>query len=407
MTTPSTTSSGATTLVPAGTFGANNWSTSLPGAILNLMMTDNRTKVVNSPQLRASDGQKAALKIGERYPYATGSFQPGVGAVGVSPLVSTQFNYADIGVNVEITPQVHSADDLTLHVKVEISNIASNVNLGGIPQPVIGQNLNEADIRMHSGEVNIMGGLSQLSDTNNLAGLPGLTDIPVLGKFLFGSTSTDKQNNQLLIALIPHIISTPDFTAENLREIYAGNDTNVKLYYTPRPEPAATQPASEPGPKTPAAPASPEPNPSPAPATPGETQISFQPAAVESTVSNTVSVNVQVAGAADLESGAPIRIKWDPAYLRLNDIAPGEMLSRGGVRVETVKDIRNDAGEATLTISRPPGSAGISGAGTLAVLNFVAVGKGSSSVTVVEPMLKNSKQQSLSVKASQLPVTVK
>lgn len=83
------------------------------------------------------------------------------------------------------------------------------------------------------------------------------------------------------------------------------------------------------------------------------------------------------------------------------------MLSRGGVRVETVKDIRNDAGEATLTISRPPGSAGISGAGTLAVLNFVAVGKGSSSVTVVEPMLKNSKQQSLSVKASQLPVTVK
>lgn len=397
-----TTTPGAVPLSQLGHLSINNWSTSLPGAILNLMMTDNRTKVVNSPQLRASDGQKASLKIGERYPYATGSFQPGVGAVGVSPLVSTQFNYADIGVNVEITPHVHSAEDLTLHVKVEISNIASNVNLGGIPQPVIGQNLNEADIRMHSGEVNIMGGLSQMQDQNNLSGLPGLTDIPVLGKFLFGSTTTDKQNNQLLIALVPHIISTPNFTAENLREIYAGNDTNVKLYYTPRPDPAAAE-----GPKAPPAPVNPEPSPVANPAAPGEAQISFQPTAVESAVSNAISVNVQVANATDLESGAPIRIKWDPAYLRLNDIAPGEMLSRGGVRVETVKDIRNDAGEATLTVSRPPGSPGISGAGTLAVLNFVAVGKGSSSVTVVEPMLKNSKQQSLAVKASQLPVTVK
>src|ERR1700733_9991314 len=138
-------------------------------------MSDNRTKIQASPELRVSDGQKATLKIGERYPYATGSFQPGVGTAGVSPLVSTQFNYADIGVNVEITPQVHSAEELTLHVVVEISNIASNVNLGGITQPVIGQNKNEADIRMRSGEVNIMGGLSQLSDSNQLAGMPGLT----------------------------------------------------------------------------------------------------------------------------------------------------------------------------------------------------------------------------------------
>ena len=90
-----------------------------PDALLNLLMTDSKTKVLNSPQLRASDGQKATLNIGERYPYATGSFQPGVGTVGVSPLVSTQFNYADIGVNVEITPQVHSAEEVTLHVEVD------------------------------------------------------------------------------------------------------------------------------------------------------------------------------------------------------------------------------------------------------------------------------------------------
>lgn len=412
-TTTTTTSPGTVTLGQLGHLSINNWSTSLPGAMLNLMMTDTKTKVVNSPQLRCSDGQKASIKIGERYPYATGSFQPGVGTVGVSPLVSTQFNFADIGVNVEITPQVHSADDLTLHVKVEISDIASTVSLGGISQPVIGQNLNEADIRMRSGEVNIMGGLSQLSDSNQLAGLPGLTDIPILGKFLFGSTTTDKLNNQLLIALIPHILRTPDYTAENLRSIYAGTDQAVKLLYAPRPEEAA-QPAPQPSPQV-SVPVAPAPEAAKPPATapanpplnPGQARLSFLPAQIEAGVSNTISVNLQVDNANDLASGSPIKIKWDPTYLRLNDIGPGEMLARGGVHVTAVKDIRNDAGEATLAVSRPPDSPGITGGGTIAVLNFVAVGKGTSEVTLVEPMLKNSKQESLSVTSGQLPVTVK
>ena len=94
-------------------------------------MADSDTKVMQSPQVRASDGQKVTLKIGEKYPYATGSFQPGVGTVGVSPLVSTQFQFVDTGVNVELTPHVHGTDEVTLHVSVDISNVATTVNLGG------------------------------------------------------------------------------------------------------------------------------------------------------------------------------------------------------------------------------------------------------------------------------------
>ncbi len=85
----------------------NQFSTSLPGAMLQAVMSDSKTKVQDSPELRVSDGQKVTLKIGEKYPYATGSFQPGVGTVGVSPLVSTQFQFVDVGVNVELTPHVH------------------------------------------------------------------------------------------------------------------------------------------------------------------------------------------------------------------------------------------------------------------------------------------------------------
>ena len=139
--------------------GTSDFSTSLPGAMLQAVMSDSRTKIQESPEVRVSDGQKVTLKIGEKYPYATGSFQPGVGTVGVSPLVSTQFQFVDVGVNVELTPHVHGDDEVTLHVSVDISNIANTLNLGGLSQPVIGQKKNEADIRLKDGEVSLLGGL--------------------------------------------------------------------------------------------------------------------------------------------------------------------------------------------------------------------------------------------------------
>ncbi len=101
----------------------NDFGTTLPGLLLQAMLSDNRTRVLNSPQVRASDGQKVSLKIGDRIPYATGSFQPGVGTVGVSPLVSTQFNFAEVGVNVDITPQVHSNREISMHVEIEVSSV--------------------------------------------------------------------------------------------------------------------------------------------------------------------------------------------------------------------------------------------------------------------------------------------
>jgi general secretion pathway protein D len=426
-TTPTTTAStaGGITLGQLPHIGINDFSTLLPNGLLNLLMTDTKTKVLNSPQLRASDGQKATLKIGNRIPYATGSFQPGVGTVGVSPLVSTQFQYADVGVNVEITPQVHSSDEVTLHIDVEVSSVSQYVNLGGISQPVIGQNKNQADVRLRDGEVNILSGLSQMSDASTLNGIPGLTDIPVLGKFLFGNSTTDVAKGELLIALIPHILRTPDYSAQNLRGIYAGSDATVKLMFAPKEDEATDSGAAKPSAATPAAatipagatpaassaappaPAAAKPTAPPATApVPGQARLSFLPAAIQATVSSPVVVTVQVENANDVAAGSPLKIKYDPAQLRLNDITPGEMLSRDGVRVTTVKDIRNDAGEATLTISRLAGSPGISGSGAIATLNFVAVGAGSSTVSLADSAVKNSKQETITVTLGELPVKV-
>src|SRR5205814_9199727 len=98
-----------------GRLSTADFSTTIPGALLQLVLSDANTKVLQSPQLRAVDNVKATLKIGDRQPTATGSFQPGIGGVGINPLVNTQFNYIDVGVNMKLNPRVHDNGEVSMH----------------------------------------------------------------------------------------------------------------------------------------------------------------------------------------------------------------------------------------------------------------------------------------------------
>jgi general secretion pathway protein D len=143
----------------------NDFSTVLPSGMLQAVLSDSGTRVLQSPQIRSVDNQKATLKVGEKEPIASGSFQPGIGGVGINPLVNTQFTFIDVGVNVDLTPKVHENGEVSMHVEVEISSVVSYVNLGGISQPVISQEKVIHDIRMKDGEVNLLGGLKQSQDS--------------------------------------------------------------------------------------------------------------------------------------------------------------------------------------------------------------------------------------------------
>jgi general secretion pathway protein D len=421
VTTTPTTTAGSTAigLNQLAHLSTSDFSTTLPGALLQAVMSDSSTKVMYSPEVRASDGQKVTLKIGQKYPYATGSFQPGVGTVGVSPLVSTQFQFVDTGVNLEMTPHVHGNEEVTLHVSVDISNVASTLDLGGLSQPVISQKKNEADIRLRDGEVSLLGGLMSTQDTNTINGIPGLVNIPIIGKYLFGGESKDKQKEELLIALIPHIVRTPDITGIDLRGISAGTDAIVKLSYAPAkeeppagstPAPATAPAAAAPGAPTSTSPAGPTSS-SPASTTPavptpaGSAKLSFNPSAMLVKLSSPVVVALQIDNAADLTI-VPVKIKWDSKILRLNQVVPSGLLGGNGNVNPPSLDIRNDSGEATIDISRTALTSGVSGSGALMQLTFTAVGKGETNVVVTDVNLRNSKQQPITVVAPLLAVSV-
>jgi general secretion pathway protein D len=418
-TTPTTTTTGNTiTLNRLGRISSHDFSATLPGGLLEAMLSDSRTKVLNNPQVRASDGQKVTLKIGNRIPYATGSFQTNTAAA----LVSTQFNYADVGVNIDMTPQVHSTDEVTLHIEVTVSSVQQYINIGGISQPVIGQRSNIADIRLREGEVNILGGLSQSQDSSVLTGIPGLVNIPVLGRLL-GSDHNDKIRAELMIALVPHIVRTPDYTAENLRGIYAGTDQVVKINYATKADgpigtvfqstpSVAGVPSAAPQAIAPAVLQAPLTQPSPVAASTSAVaagrprQVSFSPSTLQASNGAKVTVNIQVENGANLNSMTPLRIKYDADLLRLDDIAPGDIFSRGGGGVNTVKDIRNDAGEASITITRAQGAPSAPGPGTLAALTFTAIGSGQAPVVIEELSLKDIQSQAITVNTAPLGVQI-
>ena len=205
-----------------------DYSVTLPGARAFALLTDSATKILQNPEVRASDGQTAKLRIGDRIPVATGSFQPGIGAVGVNPLVNTQFQYQDVGVNVELTPHVHPNREVSLKVKVEISQQTSTVNIGGINQPVFSQRTVEHDIRLREGEVNVLGGVIERTDRSVKTGWPGLSQIPFL-RYFFSEQTTETLENEVLIVLTPRIVRLPEITVANLRSVDVGTDTNVKL----------------------------------------------------------------------------------------------------------------------------------------------------------------------------------
>lgn len=209
-----------------GGISYRNYAVVLPSATASAVMNDSSTHVLQNPQIRVTDGQTAKLRIGTRIPYATGSFLPSLGGVtgggggggGFGLLASTQFQYQDVGVNLDITPRLMSNGEVSLHASIEISSLGAPISVGGLSQPTFGQRKIEHDIRLKEGEVNLLGGLIQTTETETMAGVPGLGQIPIL-KYFFSSTKRERIETEVLVMLTPRVIRLPEIPAESGAEV--------------------------------------------------------------------------------------------------------------------------------------------------------------------------------------------
>jgi general secretion pathway protein D len=258
----STNNSGAFTFNSIKNLGSgNNWLVGVPGTTFSLLSTDSNTKLLQNPEIRALSNEKATLRIGDRVPIATGSYQNGItGGGSVSPLIGTQFQYLDVGVNIDITPHVHANGEVTLKMALEISSVTGQQNIGGVTQPIIGQRRIEHETRLTDGEVNLLGGILEDSDTQSLSGYPWLSRIPIL-RYLFAQDSRERRENEIVFAITPHIVRSQDINDENMRtvDVGTGNTIDLRRKIVAAPAVPASEHSSDPA-KPPQQPATPPPS---------------------------------------------------------------------------------------------------------------------------------------------------
>src|SRR5437867_4693978 len=390
-----------------GNLNATDFTVTINPATATALFNDSTTKIIQNPQIRAVDGQKASLKIGDRVPVATGSFQPGIGGVGINPLVNTLFQYLDVGVNIDITPRVHAGREVTLKISMDISSVTGQSNIGGISQPIIGQRKIEHEIRLKEGEVNLLGGMLEDSTTKSLSGIPGLSQIPIL-RYLFGQTNTEHRENEIVFALIPHIVRSQDLSELNQRALQVGTASAIELRRVSRPAPgdggAPTQPTPTPPPAQSAPPPAQTPPPSQGSAG-GAASFMFDPANVTQPAGSTFAVNVLLTGAQNVYS-VPLQVSYDPKVLQVVNVSNGGLLSQDGQSVALVHRDDDQSGALQITATRPPGSAGISGQGAVVTLTFMAKASGQSTLTISKGGAKDPNMQSLPVSGAVATITV-
>jgi general secretion pathway protein D len=420
---------------------STNFAVSIGQAAVNLLLTDTRSRIIQNPQIRASDGQEASLKIGERIPIATGSYQTGAATAIVSSLVNTQFQYIDVGVNLTMKPTVHFDRDVSMKFKAEVSATAGNSNIGGITEPIITQRVVDQTIRLKDGEPNLIGGIVQHQTTWTISGTPGLAQLPLL-KYFFSTQQKEVTDDEVVFLVVPHVVRAEQLDPEDLQQIDTGTTNNVelrpinltqiapKLNPPPSPAPAAA-PATAPAAPTQNTPPGMSPaaqagTPAPPPTAAAAAQqamtnmerqanaapVSLQLSPPQSTqkVGSTFKLVVDLSGGSDV-FGVPMDVQYDPARLSLINVDSDDpqhpnVLGRDGQAVALVH--RDDGkGNIAIAASRPPGTKGISGSsGSLCVLTFQAKAAGDATVAITRPVVRNSQQQPLPATGSQAVVHI-
>src|SRR5271156_2988405 len=227
-TTGTTTTTSNFTLNTLAHLNANNFAVSIGGGTLNALLTDADTRVLQNPSIRATDGQRATMKIGSKIPVATGSYNAGVSTGVASIGVQTQFTYIDIGVNIDMTPTVHYDREVTLKMKIEVLSQINTVTISGVSEPVIGQRTSEQVITLKDGEPSLLAGIITKSDSLNINGTPGVGELPFF-KYFF--TSRDKINDktEIVFIIVPHIVRESVLTRVNVRPIDTGTGQSIEL----------------------------------------------------------------------------------------------------------------------------------------------------------------------------------
>ena len=205
----------------------------LPSAILNMKMEDLDADILANPRIRVKNKEKAKIHIGERVPIITSTVNIGVTTENVQ--------YMDVGLKLNVEPRIKPNDEIDLKISLEVSSLGTKATTtSGSVVYQIGTRNAETSLTLNDGETQIIGGLISDEERTTTLKIPGLGNIPIIGK-IFSSTDKSKVKTDILLSITPHIIRRLDMPDEEATRIWSGREESPSLGQTvdvsaPRPD---------------------------------------------------------------------------------------------------------------------------------------------------------------------------
>lgn len=418
----------------------NNWVLTVPGFLFDFVKNSTDAQTLAKPQVRITEGEESSFSIGDRVPIPVTSFNT-ANTAGSNVVPITSYQYQNVGIQVDITPRVHHNEEISLDLDIEVSHLGGQIG----NQPIIGSRNIQTSIRLRDGETNFLAGLIRTNESNAQDGIPGLSEIPVLGR-LFSKKRSENQRTDIVLTLTPHIIRRADIREQDLAPIWVGTEQNVVFRgSSPRIDSGIDGPFDEtteesdetrqqleerlpPGLRD----AEPEADtggegedqpplgvelvpppgsslrnasllerpptivpalfqPSPA-RTDGEIELSFAPRALRAAVGDRFEARLDIRAGPPL-SHLPLRLRYDPQTIEVTAVKAESFLGDHG-EVSLMTD-NSTPGTVIVGLSRLGGRPGVAGRGHLLTLEVLAVGPGRATIVVEQARPKGPELEAL------------
>jgi general secretion pathway protein D len=193
-----------------------------PAIVINLKRQDGDTNLLANPRIRVRNREKAKVHIGDRVPVITTTSTANVG-------VSESVQYLDVGLKLDVEPNVYLDDQVAMKVGLEVSNIVKEIrpvsNTGTLTYQ-IGTRNTATVLRVANGETQVLAGLIQDEDRRTADKVPGLGDMPILGR-LFSNNNDSRTKTEIVLLITPYVVRNLDRPAPSALEIASGTEGSL------------------------------------------------------------------------------------------------------------------------------------------------------------------------------------
>ncbi|MGC0076963.1 secretin N-terminal domain-containing protein [Ralstonia pseudosolanacearum] len=194
---------------------------STPSVVLNLRRELGDTDLLANPKIRAKNHEKAKVLIGDKLPVITTTSTS-------TGFVSDSVQYVDVGIKLEVEPSISPDDEVSMKINLEVSSLTSQMTTrSGTTAYQIGTRSANTVLKLRDGETQLLAGLIKTQQTSNSNRIPGLGDIPLIGR-LFSSQTDNGVRNEIVLSITPRIVKPAHRPDSNFMEFWSGTETNAR-----------------------------------------------------------------------------------------------------------------------------------------------------------------------------------